>query len=193
MVQLHLNGVFVQRMNADERRVFNFARDKRLTVFQIKEFSCVVGRGRRASCANPGIHHVFRHDRLPSGPDQICPQMKCVGAAVGRNIPTLGQTGNGPGGFGIEPSQSLKQVAHHNAEFGNARDDGRVQRFRFRVVDNGDVRRWFAVNTAGRLKTDGGNQEAKNRVPPPHTRSLISGFRLPASVRGAFQMALALF
>ncbi len=51
MIQFHAHGVFVRRVNADVRRVFDFAVVKILAVFQIKKLAGVIGRCRRTCSA----------------------------------------------------------------------------------------------------------------------------------------------
>ena len=50
--------------------------------------------------------------------------------------------------FGIEPHQAFKQT-DDDAKFRQAGDDGRIERFRFGVVDDGDIGRRLAADAAG--------------------------------------------
>ena len=83
--------------------------------------------------------------------------MKRVDPAVRRNFPSLGQSGNRPRGFGVQPRQPFKQ-ADDDAQFRLAGDDGGVQRFRLGTVDDGHVGGRFAAEAAG-------NQEASSKKP----------------------------
>src|SRR3984957_11105799 len=86
--------------------------------------------------------------------------MKRVNFSVRRNFPALRQSGNCAGGSWIEPGQSFKQTLN-DPHFNLTGDDGRVERFRFAAVDDGDVGGRFATDAAGNQNANG---EAKNKT-----------------------------
>ena len=119
--------------------------------------------------------------------------MKGVDFPVRRNFPAFAPgPGIGAGGFRIEPRQSFKH-ADDDAQFRLAGDDGRVERFRFGIVDDGEVGGRLAPDAAGSQKTE--DESERTKWPSTAENALsdikLAGFR--ASGKGAFQNATVLF
>ena len=186
MVQFHAHGEFVRRVNADERRVFDFARDKRLAVFQIKKLPGVIGGRRRIERANPGINHVVRRDWFAGGPDEIRAQMKRVSQPSGEMSQLSARPGTGCAVFGssrVSPSNKPMTMRNSGMPVMMAGSSD----LRFGVVDDGDVGGRFAADAAGRQQTQTGRQKTTNPHHPQRAAVPPSAIRHPPSDRGAFQ------
>src|SRR6266567_2909910 len=109
MFQLNLQQVSVERANADEGRVLDFAVVIIFGIFDVEELAGVITRRGGAERAHPGIDHVLGCDGLAGGPGGLGAQVKSVNLAVRGDIPSFSQTRYGLSGFGVEPEQPLEE------------------------------------------------------------------------------------
>ena len=113
--------------------------------------------------------------------------MKRVGFSVRRNFPAFRQAGNRARRFRIKPRQSFKHP-DDDAQFRLAGDDGRVERFRLRAVDDGHVGGRLAAGAAGNQDA---NRDAKNKTRPRKKSpgAFGKGHRVTWPVSGALVLA----
>src|ERR1700677_805029 len=89
--------------------------------------------------------------------------MKGVNAAVVRNLPAVGQPGNGTRGDGIGSQQALEERADE-AQILDARGQGGVESFRVHAIDDDEI--GLAFGTAAASHQDKRREDGA-KTPPP--------------------------
>src|SRR5665213_1346253 len=109
--------------------------------------------------------------------------MKRVDLSVRRNFPAFRQTRDRSRRFRIKPRQPFKQ-ADINSHFRNARQQRRIERFRFGLIDDGDVGGRLVAGAAGN-QNKGSEKKNKTRPRKKSPGALENGHRLtlPAPAR----------
>jgi hypothetical protein len=109
-------------------------------VHQVPRLVRILSRCHRIEKPPHRVEKIVRGHRLAVGPLGVFAEVERVRLLVVRNVPPLGDTRNRRERLRIESRKAFEDVAN-NPVLGNAGDDGPVERFDFRLVDEREVRR----------------------------------------------------